>query len=192
MLESNVFNRTEVTSTVVPASLYNLTIGIVLCWGFFVNWLLVKHVDTQALLQINFIVFILAYFASCFIGVLIYNRSDNPFISFIGYNFVVVPFGLIVNIVVSQYDPHLVVEAIKVTGFVTGGMMLLGTLFPAFFQKIAGALAIALIVVIIVELVQLYIFKIHQNWIDWAVAAIFCGYIGVDWGTRESDSENTG
>ena len=112
----------------------------------------------------------------------LYKKSDNPLVSFIGYNFVVVPFGLIINIVVARYDPNIVLDAIKVTGLVTAGMMLLGSLFPRFFARIAGALTIALIVVILVELFQVFILGIHQGWLDWAVALIFCGYIGYDWG----------
>ncbi len=61
-------------------------------------------------------------------------------------------------------------------------MMALGTLYPAFFARIAGALTIALIVVILVELFQIFVLGIHQGWLDWAVVAIFCGYIGYDWG----------
>lgn len=61
-------------------------------------------------------------------------------------------------------------------------MMALGTLYPAFFVRIAGALTIALIVVILVELFQIFVLGIHQGWLDWAVVAIFCGYIGYDWG----------
>ncbi|TON98923.1 Bax inhibitor-1 family protein, partial [Vibrio parahaemolyticus] len=103
-------------------------------------------------------------------------------VSFVGYNFVVVPFGLIINVVVSRYDPSLVLSAIKVTGLVTGMMMLLGTIFPAFFQRIAGVLTIALVVVLVVELFQIFVLGIHQEWIDWAVVILFCGYIGYDWG----------
>jgi len=113
---------------------------------------------------------------------MLFNKSDNPFISFIGYNFVVVPFGLVVNMVVSLYNPSIVAQAIRVTAFVTVAMMILGVLFPSFFQRIIGALTIALIIVIIIEVVQIFIMHIHQNWLDWAVAVIFCGYIGYDWG----------
>ena len=61
-------------------------------------------------------------------------------------------------------------------------MMFLGTLFPAFFQRIVRALTVALIVVIIVEVVEVFIFKIHHGFLDWIVVIIFCGYIGYDWG----------
>jgi len=182
MMESNVFNRTETNDELISDSLYNLTIGAVLAWGFLVNWYMVVSIDPEYLRSINMWVFILGYFVSCFIGIAMFTKSDKPLISFIGYNFVVVPFGLIINMVVSLYDPSIVVEAIKVTAGVTIIMMCLGSMYPAFFKKISGALFGALIAVIIVELIQVFVFGIHQDWVDWAVAAIFCGYIGYDWG----------
>ena len=182
MLESDVFKRKTANAEIVSDSKYNLMIGIVLCWGFFVNWLLVVNVDPVFLRSINIWVFLIGYFASCFFGVYLFNKSDKPFVSFIGYNFVVVPFGLVVNMVVSQYDPEIVIDAIKITGGVTIVMMILGSMFPGFFKKISGALTIALLAVLIIELFQIIVLGIHHNWIDWAVAAIFCGYIGYDWG----------
>lgn len=161
---------------------YNLTIGLVLLWGFAVNWLMVRYIPVEPLLQINPWVFLIGYFASCLGGVYLFSRSTNPLVSFIGYNLVVVPFGLIINLVVSAYDPALVLDAMRVTGLVTLVMMVLGSTFPRFFQKIAWALTLALLAVIVIELVEVFIFKIHHGILDWAVALIFCGYIGYDWG----------
>ena len=182
MFESEVFDRKHSGELEISSRLYNLTIGVVLCWGFWVNWLMVSSIPVESILSVSPWVFYIGYFASCFFGIYLFSKSENPLVSFIGYNFVVVPFGLIINIVVSRYNPSLVLDAIKVTGLVTGIMMLLGTLFPRFFAKISGALTIALITVIIIELVQIFILGIHQAWIDWAVVIIFCGYIGYDWG----------
>lgn len=182
MMESSVFDRRSSGEAEISPRLYNLVIGVVLCWGFWVNWMMVGTISAESLRAISPWIFLIGYFASCFFGIYLFSRSDNPIVSFIGYNFVVVPFGLIINLVVSRYDPNLVVEAIKITGLVTVGMMALGTLYPAFFARIAGALTIALIVVILVELFQIFVLGIHQGWLDWAVVAIFCGYIGYDWG----------
>lgn len=115
-------------------------------------------------------------------GVYLFNKSDKAFVSFVGYNFVVVPFGLIVNMVVSQYDTALVLDAIRITAFVTIIMMILGSMFPSFFKSIISGLTMALLAMIAIELFQIFVLGIHQNWIDWAVAIIFCGYIGYDWG----------
>lgn len=182
MLKADVFHRRETTDTIISASNYNIIIGLVLCWGFFVNWLLVVNIDPLMLRKINIWLFLLAYFASCFYGVYLFNKSSEPIVSFIGYNFVVVPFGLVVNMVVARYNPELVIDAIKVTTLVTVTMMALGSAFPDFFKKIYGALTVALLAVLVIELFQIFILKIHQTWIDWAVAILFCGYIGYDWG----------
>lgn len=187
-MDVNVFDRKEGDSTgaALSAAQYNLTIGAVLLWGFAINWLMVKFIPVEAIRNINYWVFLIAYFAACFLGVYLFKTSSNPLVSFIGYNFVVVPFGLIINIVVSHYAPSLVLEAMRITGLVTLIMMVLGTIFPQFFQKIIAALSIALLVVIIVEWVEILFFNVHHGIIDWIVVLIFCGYIGYDWGRANS------
>lgn len=184
MQSKEIFTRTLADSPgqEISAGLYNLIIGLVLCWGFFVNWWIVENIAPRDILSINIWVFFIAYFASCFVGVAMFTTSHSPWVSFAGYNLVVLPFGLVVNLVVSKYEPDLVVDAIRVTAMVTAVMMVLGSVFPAFFKKIHGALTVALIAVIVVELVDILFF--HQNYeiIDWIVVVIFCGYIGYDWG----------
>jgi len=185
-METSVFKRTELTGPEISPALYNLAIGITLCWGFLVNWWMIDAIEPQAILSFGMIPLMIGYLISCFIGVMMFNKSDNPLISFIGYNFVVVPFGLILNVIVSGYNPDIVQDAVRLTGLVTLVMMALGTVFPAFFKKIAGALSMALLAVIIIELVEVFIFKVHHGILDWVVAAIFCGYIGYDWGRANS------
>ncbi|MDH0446738.1 Bax inhibitor-1 family protein [Shewanella bicestrii] len=180
--ENSVFDRRTTDDTIIGAGLYNLVIGLTLLWGFAVNYMMVSHIDPEAIASVNPWIFFIGYFASCFFGIYLFQSSSNPLVSFIGYNFVVVPFGLIINMVVSQYDPELVTEAIRITGLVTIAMMCLGTLFPAFFQKIAGVLTMALLLVIVVELIEIFIFNTHHGILDWIVVVIFCGYIGYDWG----------
>ena len=180
----SVFKRDEIDTDGVRISdaSYNLIIGLVLCWGFLVNWLIVKFVPHSSLESINIWVFLIGYFASCFLGVFLFTSYDNPLVSFIGYNFVVIPFGAVVNLVVYRYDPALVVQAMKITGVVSGSMMVLGSIFPAFFHKIAASLTISLLLVIIWELFDIFVLGIHHGIIDWIVVVIFCGYVGVDWG----------
>ncbi len=178
----DVFKRTSTAEPIISAMAYNLVIGLTLCWGFAVNWWMVTNIEPQMIAGINPWLFFIGYFVSCFFGMYLFNNSKKPLVSFIGYNFVVVPFGLIVNIIVSSYDSTIVAQAIRITGLVTIAMMCLGTIFPSFFKKISGALGIALVLVIVVELVEVFIFGIHHGILDWIVVLIFCGYIGYDWG----------
>jgi FtsH-binding integral membrane protein len=177
----SVWTRDKAAGEIIGDRTYNLMIGLVLCWGFLLNYLMVVSIPSQTIAAINPFALIIGYFVFCFFGIYLYTKSDNPLVSFIGYNFVVVPFGLIVNLAVSQYSPDLVGNAIAVTGGVTGIMMILGTLYPGFFFSIARGLFVALIAVIIVELMAVFFFGYRGNMIDYAVVLIFCGYIGLDW-----------
>ena len=180
----SVFDRTwsESSGKNISDGLYNFLIGLVLCWGFVANWLIVTYVPCQTLIAMGPVRFLVGYFASCLLGVFLFASSERPLVSFVGYNLVVVPFGLVVNLVVHRYDPALVVQAIRVTGLVTATLMLIGSLIPAFFQRIGSALSLSLLTVILWELIERFCFHVHHGVIDWVVVVIFCGYIGVDWG----------
>ncbi len=183
-MSHEVFNRTQADSQGAELSpgVYNLVIGLMLLWGFGLNYVMVKTIPVSTLAGINPIIFYVGYFVLAFGGAFLFRKSTHPFLSFVGYNMVVVPFGVIINLVVSRYDPAVVLEAVQITGLVTLVMMVLGTLFPKFFSRIAVALAISLLVVILVELANIFFFKKDLAALDWIVALIFCGYIGYDWG----------
>ncbi|MFT7643788.1 MAG: FtsH-binding integral membrane protein [Pirellulaceae bacterium] len=181
MMETNVWDRRETNDQVISGNVYNLVIGLVLCWGFFVNYLMVQNIPADAAMTYGYWPFLIGFFASCMLGTYLFNSSDNPWVSFLGYNFVVFPFGLIINMAVSRYHPSIVQEAVLTTGAVTAVMMVFGTMFPAFFQKIAGALGVALISVIIIQIIAMVFFGTHPGILDWAIVLIFCGYIGFDW-----------
>ena len=136
-METSVFKREHLSDVQqINPSLYNLTIGLILCWGLFVNWLMMVTIPVESLAMPSIIGCFIGYFLCCMAGSFILNRSENPLISFFGYNLIVVPFGLVLNFVVSQFDSALVLEAMRVTGEITFVMMLLGSMYPAFFQGI--------------------------------------------------------
>jgi FtsH-binding integral membrane protein len=166
----------------ISTRLYNFIIGAVLLYGFLMNVFIVKTVPVASLLSINIWVFLIGYLASCLFGIYLFTKSDNPVVSFIGFNFVAVPFGLIVNMVTSQYSPEMVINAMQVTTVVTCIMMVLGTAYPKFFESIASGLFWGLLASIVAELILTFVFKMDLGIMDWIIAAIFCGYIGYDWG----------
>lgn len=185
-METNVFERTTTTSSEISASLYNAIIGGTLLIGFAINYAMVKYIPAEAIASINPWIFFIGYFACCMAGIALFTKSDSPPVSFLGYLLVVTPFGLIINLVVSRYDPAVIQDAILSTGIITCVMMLLGTMYPAFFKSIARGLFIALICTIVVELVMVFVFNTHHTIIDWVVVLIFCGYIGYDWARANS------
>ncbi|MGY8827206.1 MAG: Bax inhibitor-1 family protein [Candidatus Latescibacterota bacterium] len=186
MQNNEVFSRTHSDGQILSPNIYNLAIGMTLGWGFLANYLIVKTVPVESLLFANPILFFLGSFACAMAGVFIFNKSDKPAVSFLGYNLVVLPFGLLVAMAVGIYTgpryEGLVLETIQTTGFVTLAMMILGSMFPAFFQKIVGTLTVALFAVILVEFIGGVFFGWNHGATDWIVVLIFCGYIGYDWG----------
>lgn len=183
---SNFRSNTLTQTHQISANIFNFTIGIVLLYGFALNWYIVETIPVDSIKAINPWLFFGGYFVSCMAGVFLFNGSKNPLISFLGYNLVVVPFGLVVSLIVSDYSTDIVVKAMQATTMVTVGMMFVATIFPSFFKSIGSALFWALLISIVVELLMIFVFKQKLSVIDWIVALIFCGYIGFDWAMANS------
>ena len=174
-------------SEVLSPSMYNGLICIVLLYGFVLNYLMVKHC-TEFFLTMNLWVLLIGYFVLCLIGIFMSKASDNPVVSFIGYNFVVVPIGAVLSVCLAGVAPDLVKNVVLVTAGVTTVMLVAGTLFPNVFKSIGGALGIALLAVIIIELICGLLLKIIMpTFWDVIVALIFCGYIGFDWAVAQDE-----
>ncbi len=67
----------------------------------------------------NFLVIILAGLVVPIIGCVIAIKSDNPGISFLGYNMVCIPFGLVLAPIVNAYSPQLIRNAFSITCCIT-------------------------------------------------------------------------
>ena len=117
-------------ANILSARMYNLTLGGVVLYGLLTN-VLMYFVFGDAALQLNPIVFIIGYFVCAITGTVISVMSNNPAISFLGYNLVVVPVGLVVGIVVKSFvkngDASLVFQAIVLTVIITSTMIALST-----------------------------------------------------------------
>lgn len=182
MFESNVFDRTSTDSEIINPRLYNLIIGLSLLYGFMINWIMVTTINPEVFTSLSPWVFYLGYFATCFLGCYLFNSSDNPIISLLGYTLVILPFGMVLNVFLVDVSSEEIISAIESTGMVTVTMMILGTLFPKFFEKIAPALFISLLAAIVIELIMIFVFNHKADFMNWVVILIFSGYIGVDWG----------
>lgn len=167
-------------NSIISARKYNFIIGAVLLYGFIATLIITKTIGPIAI-NINPIALLIGYIVLVIIGSFIVNGSDNPLISFLGYNLIVLPIGVVLTSVAYVYDPGLVFRAVVVTACVTGIMMIISMIVPSFFLKLGRVLFLSLLLVIIVE-----IFAIFFSWhifhvTDVIVAVIFCGYIGYDW-----------
>ena len=109
-------------------------------------------------------------------------KSDNAILSFVGYNLVVVPVGLVVSISVYAYGglgSEVVTQAFLITMLITAIMAGFSIFKPEFFDKLGGVLLACLSGLIVAELVLLFL-GVDQIISSWIGAVIFSLYIGYD------------
>lgn len=164
----------------ISARKYNMIIGAVLLYGFIATLIVTKTIGPIAI-GINPFALLIGYIVLVLIGSFIVNGSDNPLISFLGYNLIVLPIGVVLTSVLYSYDPGLIFRTVIVTACVTGIMMIISMIVPSFFLKLGRVLFLSLLLVFIVEVFAI-IFGWHVFHVtDVIMAVIFCGYIGYDW-----------
>ena len=125
----------------------------------------------------------MGYLICVLAGTYISAKSNEPLISFLGYNLVVVPVGLVVSTAVYYYgglSSVVVLQAITYTAGITVVMICLSILKPEFFSKLGGLLFSGLIGLIAVELLLMF-FGIQQSFTALIDAVIFSLYIGYDY-----------
>lgn len=174
-------NTPAAEGEIISDRMYNGTLLIVLLWGLLVNFILCSTVH-DLYEHINPIVFLIGYVVLAIIGIIIANKSQNPWISFLGYNMIVVPFGLMLSTVIEAYggiDSAIVRDAFLYTLLISTAMCAAAIAFPKLFEKLGGALLACLFGMIILEVVLL-IFRKDNQIVDWIAAGIFSLYIGYD------------
>ena len=161
---------------------YNALIGIILFYGFAINAVMVKCF-AGFFASLPFWPVIIGYFIFCIAGIIMNRASNNPIVSFIGYNLVVVPIGVILAIAikVDGFEPAQIIHAAVLTAFFTATMMIASMIWQDFFLKIGRVLFFGLLAILVVELICIFAgFYLPTVW-DILVAILFCFYIGHDW-----------
>ena len=181
----------EVVGEEISEKKYNMILGGTVFYGLFLNVILCAlfgdaMVEWMSGFSRGSMIFVsILFLVPVVIGGIISTVSHNPVISFIGYNLVVLPLGLLVSSTVSLYLQagmgDAVFQAIVYTSAVTFIMIGLACAFPNFFAKLGGLLLGALIGLIVAELVAMFIFRSHQIVFAWIGAVIFSLYIGFDY-----------
>ena len=158
---------------------FNLILGGTLLWGFLMNILFCLFLG-RAAAQLPYGVVMIAYVVLAFTGILINTRSQKPIWSFIGYNLVVLPLGLVLSTLIADAGADAVRETFQITAAVTAGILLLSNWKPEFFSRMGPCLLGALLLTLAAELVTFLINRSFEA-INIVAALIFCGYIGFDW-----------
>lgn len=167
----------------IPERSFNLIIGAVLLWGFALNYLMVALYGAQIgrmMAGVNPLLFLVGYFVLVIAGSVLLKK-DSPVLSFIGYNLIALPIGVVVCACVTGVPVSIVKSAVLVTAIVTLSFMILATVFTGFFLSMGRALGAGLLIAIVAELVTTLIFRVHSSVYEWVFVGIFSLFIGYDW-----------
>lgn len=116
-----------------------------------------------------------------FLGIMLSATSDNPLVSFIGYNMITIPFGFILGPVLNIYSAGVVAKAFGMTALITFVMGFLGVAYPNVFKDMGGALFTALLGLLVVRIMQIFIPALAAlTIVDYIAALIFSLYIAYD------------
>lgn len=174
-------NKFYEDSSIISERAYNMILGGTVLEGLVVNLILCSTVK-NVYEYIDPLSFLIMYFVLCILGTLIAYKSDNPIISFIGYNMVVVPVGLVVSMAVQAYggtDSIIVTRAVLFTAIITAAMIGASVVNPEFFSKIGGILFAGLFGLLICGFIAMFI-SFDDTIISLVAAGLFSLYIGYD------------
>ena len=166
--------------TMVTERAYNLTIGLTLLWGVLINVVMATFFVYQ-ILSLNYLLVVILYFAGTIGCSILVHKSSSPAVSFAGFTSMAISMGLLLTFYVTAFTGHSVAYAFIATALITVIMVLLSMLYPEFFRNLGRTLFVSLIGCILIELIGSLVLGLPMTIIDYAVALIFCGYIGLDW-----------
>lgn len=160
-------------------SMYNLVVGATISYGIWLNVLMVHWLGPM-IGTTDTITFNVLFFVSYFFGVVISRISNSAIVSFIGYNFIVIPIGLLFADVLPNLPIEIVQQAWMITGCVTLLMTVAATICPSLFEVLGFPLLIGLLGAIVTKII-FGLFGVGGAIFDWLFVIIFSLYIGFDW-----------
>ena len=166
---------------------YNIIIGLVLLYGFVINAVLCM-VKPAFIMNANRTGLIIGYLLGI-IGCCMSHFSDNPIISFIGYNLLVVPMGVVLCVLLDSYYTQTIISACITTAVITLGLIAISVAAPQLFLSMHYILFFCLIASIVAEYVCIFVTGGTLRIIDFVIAAVFCGYIGYDWAKAQTKNK---
>ncbi len=168
--------------TEISERTFNLIIGLVLTWGFGLNYLMVSLFGREIAMwsaQTNPFVYFIGYFVLVLIGNVLISKP-SAVMSFIGYNLIAVPVGVVLCTVLVGVDPGIIKTTVLITAIITLSFMIAAILFPGFFLSLGRVLFFALLATLLGEVFTMLFFRRGFVY-EWIYAGIFSLYIGYDW-----------
>ncbi len=177
-ISTGVFDRQGRDSISGPFFYAALTASLL--WGLVVT-AIVAHKVIASQYQPGLWEILLLGLALPIVGIIVALKSDNPIVSFIGYNMIVIPFGIILGPAVNHYSQDVIRNAFMLTAIITFVMGFAGTCFPRLFENMGAPLLLSLGALVLVRVAQIFIPEMQSlGFIDYIAAGIFSLYIGYD------------
>jgi len=167
----------------ISSRTYNAIMCGTLLWGFLANVLMVAFLAATVMnlaMRVGPLWLFVGYIVLALVGIMMSARSSSPVVSFIGFNLLVLPMGVMLCLLVPGLPVAVVTKALLLTGIVTATMVLLGIVQPNLFLSMGRTLFIAFIAAFIAELVATFLFHYNGTAFDWIFVILFSGYIGYD------------
>ena len=167
----------------ISSRTYNAIMCGTLLWGFLANVLMVAFLAAPVMnlaMRVGPLWLFVGYIVLALVGIMMSARSSSPVVSFIGFNLLVLPMGVMLCLLVPGLPVAVVTKALLLTGIVTATMVLLGIVMPNLFLSMGRTLFIAFIAAFIAELVATFLFHYNGTAFDWIFVILFSGYIGYD------------
>lgn len=126
-------------------------------------------------------------FVGAVVGILTFQFSDNPVVSFVGVSGMSLALGLMMGPLLRHYDAPTIFQAVLITALIMGVMSVVGILIPAFFRSWGPYLLGALSLLIVAQFAQIIFVAIgftqavHMPILNWIGIAIFTAYVAYDW-----------
>ena len=171
--------------TLLSDNTYNMAIGLTLLWGIVIN-IGMAYFLTPYIIRLDPRIVIIGYLAASFGSLFVIAKSHNPAISFLGFTVLACAMGMLLTFFLTAYTTSTIYSAFLATGIIVVSMLIVSTLFPAFFLSLGRVLIFALIGSIAVELIGGLIFHLSLGIMDYVIVVIFAGYIGFDWAKAQA------
>lgn len=175
----------------LPARVYNLIIGGMLAYGFFVcyallalfpmpRYMLMRQIYRSQNSGQSLLLLWIGYFVLTLGGSFLV-RSRKPLLAFLGFNLIAVPVGLLASVTLGLFGSDIVTRAVLITGVIVVLMLAVSMIVPDFFEGMGRTLGFTLLLTLIAELVCALVFHTSTEWTDYIVIGIMTLYIGFDW-----------
>jgi FtsH-binding integral membrane protein len=152
---------------------YNFSIGMYLLYGVAMNILFVMALEPVIWEKEPWWILFL-YIVLGFLGVIMLYKEKWGTV-FVGYNFICLPSGAVLAILLKDVEGVNIVNALFATGILVVVMMTISMIFPKVFEGMGSGLLVGLIIGVIISLF------ISATWLDWIFIIFFGLYVGYDW-----------